>query len=221
MKLRELVDRCHTQAKQHGWWDGTPRTPLEIAALFHSEVSEFVEEVRDSKPAVYKNWNRAIDRDGIAINPKFVEGAIDPDKFLPELGFMAKPEGQAVELIDLVIRLGDYFGFRNWDILDGAEVELTVKDMEFQPDGMLRRDMEEDLLFKLPLEYAETLHLQIDAAVESILMDRDDKAVGELASLLSMVIWYFQFREWSFEEMFELKMAYNERRPYRHGNKKA
>lgn len=66
-------------------WWEEPRTALEVAALIHSEVSEAVEEAR--KPN--------------SVSWKLKEGE--------------KPEGEAVELVDAVIRIFDYFGHRGWN----------------------------------------------------------------------------------------------------------
>ena len=45
MSLNILGRIAHEISLSKGWWD-QPRNPMEIAALIHSEVSEFVEEER-------------------------------------------------------------------------------------------------------------------------------------------------------------------------------
>ena len=84
MRINEIVKEIHDTATQKGWWDSI-RTPLEIHALIHSEVSEATESVRNG----------------------------DPD-FVSDL-YNGKPEGESVELIDAVIRIMDYFGYKGWD----------------------------------------------------------------------------------------------------------
>lgn len=87
MKLNEAVKLCHEIAKEKGWHDND-RRPLEIHALITSEIAEATEEIRKPKgPAHEWFW---IDESG-------------------------KPEGEAVELVDAVIRIFDYFGAQNWD----------------------------------------------------------------------------------------------------------
>lgn len=90
MSLNKLRDAIHKTAVEKGFWSDTPefkqRTALEIHALIHSEVSEATEEARTNNPPVYTK-------------PLCSE----------------KPEGEAVELIDAVIRILDYFGARGWD----------------------------------------------------------------------------------------------------------
>jgi NTP pyrophosphatase (non-canonical NTP hydrolase) len=68
-------------------WHENERSPLEIHALIHSEISEATEQVREGASAFYEN---PTDR--------------------------RKPEGEAVELADAVIRIADYFGKKRWDL---------------------------------------------------------------------------------------------------------
>lgn len=104
MKFNELMREVHDTAKEKGWYE-KERHPLEAHMLMVSEVAEATEEVRSGKPPVY------VVRDGeiVADAAEFREGE--------------KPEGEAVELVDAVIRIADYFGYRAWDL----EKVLTLK----------------------------------------------------------------------------------------------
>ena len=86
MKINELVKEAHENAKNHGWWD-YPKTFGELIALIHSEVSEALEEYRNSKlPAeTYYNGND-------------------------------KPEGIPSEMADIVIRVFDLCGYYEIDL---------------------------------------------------------------------------------------------------------
>jgi len=86
MQIRDFVKKAHGMAKKKGWHE-TERTPLEIHALIHSEIAEATEQVREGASAFYANPQ---DR--------------------------KKPEGEAVELADAVIRIADYFGKKGWDL---------------------------------------------------------------------------------------------------------
>ena len=92
MHIKDLVKESHETAREKGWWD-VVKSPLEIHALIHSEISEAVEEARkDTKPLYYNND--------------------------------LKPEGEAVELADAIIRIADYFGYRNWDLEKILEIKM-------------------------------------------------------------------------------------------------
>jgi len=93
--LNYLAAECHCTAKEKGWHE-KERSPLEIAALIHSEISEFVEDERD--PQKWPASGIGLAHDGI-------------DCILP-----AKPIGPAIELADALIRILDYMQHRGYDI---------------------------------------------------------------------------------------------------------
>jgi hypothetical protein len=94
--IERLAREIYDTAKAKGWWD-LDRRPLEIHALIHSEISEATEAFRAGK------------------DPFYIEG-----------GIKGKPEGEAVELVDAVIRILDYFAYRGWPI-----VEILRAKMEY------------------------------------------------------------------------------------------
>lgn len=71
-----------------GFWE-TQRTPLEVYALVHSEISEAVEDVRSGAAAWY---------------------------FKDDGNGQQKPCGELSEVADAIIRLLDYSGHKGWDI---------------------------------------------------------------------------------------------------------
>lgn len=80
MTITELMSRAHRTACDKGWWDAEDRSIGEQIALMHSELSEALEEVRNGHPIteIYHAGS-----DGL------------------------KPEGFAVELADVLIRIAD------------------------------------------------------------------------------------------------------------------
>jgi NTP pyrophosphatase (non-canonical NTP hydrolase) len=77
--ITQISDLCFQLARDKGWHD-TPRDPLSVMALVHSEISEAVEELRRGTPMVD----------------------------YPGKG--GKPEGYGVELADAMIRIMDFCG---------------------------------------------------------------------------------------------------------------
>lgn len=81
MTIPDMMREIHETAVSKGWWDNGDRNFGEQIALFHSELSEALEEWRNGRPLeeVY-----------------FGEGG--------------KPEGVPIELADAVIRIMDTCG---------------------------------------------------------------------------------------------------------------
>jgi len=112
--LNEWCKRIHTYAKDKGWWE-VPKSPLEVHMLIVSEISEATEEVRDSKPPIYYNVEFPDGTSGI--HPCSGEnGLTQTEKLL-------KPEGEAIELADAVIRVMDYFAYMGWDLEHAVSVK--------------------------------------------------------------------------------------------------
>jgi len=83
MTIADWCTAVHSLAKTKGWYD-RPKSPLEVHAMVHSEVSEATDQVARNQPPMYDNGG--------------------------------KPEGEAVELADAVLRIMDYFEYRGWDL---------------------------------------------------------------------------------------------------------
>jgi NTP pyrophosphatase (non-canonical NTP hydrolase) len=95
--LADLQREVHTLAKDKGWYD-TIRSPLEIHALIISEIAEAIEEARKGTPGIYQTVPNADDT--------------TPTQF----DVTRKPEGEAIELADAIIRILDYAEYRGFDM---------------------------------------------------------------------------------------------------------
>lgn len=117
--LKALQEVIHADNKAKGWYD-VPRTPLEFHMLMVTEIAEASEEIRKGTPPVYV----VNSHDGSIAEVQHVDSISfvhhDGDKVTP-----IKPEGEAIELADLFIRLLDYAEFRGIDLAKATEVKLT------------------------------------------------------------------------------------------------
>jgi hypothetical protein len=107
--IKELQKACHDNAVKHGFWEGELNNNVYVKiALFHSEISEFLEEIRtlhkDAKICGYHYT-------GTANNPK--------------------PCGPAIELADLAIRLFD--SCEAWGVDLEEAIRIKMKYNETRP----------------------------------------------------------------------------------------
>lgn len=123
MDLKTLIQQSHQIAKDKGWWDeGKRKSPLECLALVISEISEAVEEIRkptrEQAGGIYFEIPTEDTRKVLFDQLKTGENAMSK---LATSGF--KPEGEAIELADAVIRLADYCGAFGIDLVKAIELK--------------------------------------------------------------------------------------------------
>jgi len=98
MKLNEFADEVHETAVNKGWYDNGGPQPLERMMMIVGEISEAHECVRNKEKSF---WVK--DHDVYT----FISD------YKPEDG---KPEGEAVEFADAMIRIADVFAHRGWNL---------------------------------------------------------------------------------------------------------
>ena len=76
-----------------------------------SEICEAMEEIRNRKPDLYANDN--------------IDTVTNIDSIRD---FELKPEGQMIELADLVIRVADYFGMKGWDLEEVIKLKMDYNE---------------------------------------------------------------------------------------------
>lgn len=113
--LNDWVDEVHGTAKEKGWHDqDLKRTALEMHMLMVSELAEATESARKGEPPI---WQAQANTQGGHFTDANLARTIK--KVEPQDGTWSpnlKPEGEAVELADCVIRIMDYFGAMGWDL---------------------------------------------------------------------------------------------------------
>ncbi len=121
MKLNDLVKESHGMAKERGWWD-TPREDGTLLMLMVCELAEAAEEARKDNPPVY--FNSELGKVTLE-QAQHNNSNHDP-----------KCEGLAIELVDTVIRIADYFGAKGWDMEELVRLKMDYnKDRPYRHGG--------------------------------------------------------------------------------------
>lgn len=97
--IKQWQKEIYKWAKKKGFWS-RKRSALEMHALMHTEISEATESVRRSFAPLHFE----------VIPPSFI------DITKPVTSLKYKPEGEMIELTDVVIRIMDYFEHKKWDL---------------------------------------------------------------------------------------------------------
>lgn len=190
--FREFQEEAHRNAVEHGWHE----TPVDLdtaVLLMHSEISEACEEYRAGRPITETYFRQS----GVDASP-------------------GKPEGFPSELADVVIRIMDYCGLMNFDMVafilnatyvghylegKGDPTFLEIQEATCVADCREPRSVVQTLLM---------MHQQLSQTMRP----------SDLCRVLLHIMGYCHLQKINLEETMRLKMAYNRTRPYRHGGKK-
>lgn len=220
----EWVQEIHKNAVSHGWWD-EERDFGEICALIHSELSEALEEYRNGNPLVYY---RCPHDKGVCNPQNCAETHRDPI-YAEEPCDGRKPEGIAVELADVVIRIFDYFGkaqlFPHGNVFrpnafiteltkrNGAEFNAILKSREYTA---MSNAIEKDGTYRSFGDFIAQLHADVSAAYE---VDAEGDQEIFLLECVGRIGLRLEFLKLDLEAVIAEKHEYNKSRPYRHGGK--
>lgn len=209
MNLNEFAKEVHENAIAHGWWN-EEYTDDAVVALIHAEISEAFEEWRAKRPLLYRkckmNGEPCVGVNNCVHRCGSVEDAVT--RMNP------KPEGIAVELIDVVLRILD--AAAAWGVALGqgilypsnnstsAILTDTVKNSTV-PDLIcsLHRFTNDILLER---EYGENTP--------------DESKEAAIAYPLALAITWVRTHGIDPEALMREKHEYNKTRPYKHGGKR-
>ena len=119
--LNELRDEAHNTARAKGWWD-EERTFGDLIALCHSELSEALEEYRNSMGITDIRFTGTLSHvESLVAKPE--ERAVYEDYNLLT-GRAIKPLGIPIELADVLIRVFDMAGFYGIDLDEAVKLKL-------------------------------------------------------------------------------------------------
>jgi len=122
--IQALIDETYQTAKDRGWWEEENPNIPEKLALIHSEVSEALED--------YRNSRRVKEETGWELHELFFcsdDGDITNQPWIADgapLGTQSayKPCGFPSELADVVIRVFDLAAHLNIDLLEALERKM-------------------------------------------------------------------------------------------------
>lgn len=201
--INEYIKKCHQIAIEHGWWD-TERSIGEIICLFHSEVSEILEEYRNGRKLdeIYYVCNQIICGD--ADPCVFDEDKLNKSE-CHNVKIKCKPEGIPIEFADLLIRIFDFLGHD--DPLFGMNIikqTLAYKNSEI-------------------CEILSQLHCIISDIYRNFIYPRPEQIYARMRifkHLISFIFASCNTFNIPIEKALDLKIEYNKTRSYRHGDKK-
>ena len=207
MLIRDLTAMIHQNAKDHGWWD-EERSLYEVIALIHSEWSEALEEARNGKPLVYRICLEDPEEADVC-NPKDKEDCLMAGKETECKYYGKKPEGIAVELIDGVIRILDFFGRCGVELDDPATGEPCALESLWGENGADSGDVPDNAAELIALLHAHTSNVIIE----------DEHDALNLVQAMSMALIWIERQGIDPLKLLLEKHEYNVNRPYKHGKK--
>jgi hypothetical protein len=138
-----------------------------------------------------------------------------------------KPEGQAVELVDVLIRIFDYSGYRNVNFSKFLETQffvsfnpiITIDDLMNEVSQLNNIRCYEELQdLKSDIEFHISVAISICDAAKSH-MKKTEKEFLFLAETVVKIAYFFRKKGWDMTKVLDIKHEYNVNRPHKHGGK--
>lgn len=126
LDLAKFSEEVHQVAKDHGWWEKGHKSPLECMALMVSEIAEAMEEVRKPENRCYI-YQLQEGTDFPIVTPA-------SDRWRADL----KPEGEAVELADCILRILDYAEFHKLPLMEALQLKHEFNKTRPHKHGKLK-----------------------------------------------------------------------------------
>lgn len=200
LNLNELARQVHENAHEHGWWE-TNISSGELVAWLHSELSEAYEEYRQNHPKVWYSCADAGDAKDEYCGRNGICTTIFPCSYRAN-----KPEGIAVELIDVCLLILDYVSAA------GAHMEncSTIRTMIELLPAEYRQSLN---VMQFP-DFIAHMHMEISIAFS---VDSFEDFVHALIPIQAMIYSWIEADGLDPEAILMEKFQYNKSRPYRHG----
>jgi len=209
--IAALCQRSRDISLEKGWLnpDGTDPRPFHtVIALFHTELSEAFEDIRNNK-GLAEVWYEGYAVDGAGGKQVFT--AEKYARLAPTTPW--KPCGFPVELADFVIRVCQYYGSANL----GGKLERVM--FELTALQVVELNVPEE---------AEQLIAHLHACCSSAYVDRDvfgtdsqaPTPIHHLATALLLLFGFCKKTDIDIWTAIDEKEAYNRTRSHKHGGKK-
>ena len=203
LNLNDFMAEVHQNAVAHGWWE-KERSAGTVRSLFHCELSEAVEAYRNHEP---NHWHRCPHKKGAACETMPVhEENLHCEACRQD---MRKPEGVCVELIDMVIRVLDYLGHK--DFVFPQEMDTAEKLAAWSLDDFQSDEVETVTGLELP-DLVDVLHDEISLAGVM-------KNITYLTTTCGLVFAWVEKQGLDPVTLMIEKHKYNLTRSYKHGGK--
>lgn len=217
--LKKLCSDSHIISKEKGWLD-TERTFAGMTDLMHSELAEALEDYRNNRPLgeIYFEYKDKKTKEPMSGYPEsFVKEQVASG------AWDAKPCGIPIEFADFAIRIAQHCGTEGWDLPGVIDYKnsLTRK--------LAWGDFEEavawaHVFISRAFLASKGSHLLGVAGISA--GSAENPALDELANAYIVIEDFCRYPigpgtpRIDLPKAIELKQAYNQTRPHRHGGKK-